>query len=234
MVEELVFNYCNNVDLIGRDCKKAIWIQKVSFYVFVIITFLAIMNCKTIGDFFSVVIFFGIIFKLIYNCCRNNIFNKIEKAILPRINWDEQKELKVLKGKKKRAKLIKEYDEIQKKWIKNYCHRKKINMFEKTVLIKQEVEKLYYNKEYKIVKPVIIFTLLMSAWEKLVDVLFVHENVWVNILSIFLMAYMIYIIGSEVEKEYRESKKIFNHIDKYMGKERLFDLLLYNAIIQKK
>lgn len=234
MIEEIVFNFEEHVDFIGKHCKKIINVQKAGFYIVAILIYIALLNYKDITSFLSILAFIVGIYLIIFFVCKNKLYKNIGDFVLKKINWQEKKELERLKGKKYRVTVMKKYDELQKKWIKNYCHRKKINSFQKTLLVKQEVEKLYSIKENRLVRPVLIFTFLFTIWEKVVDYIFENFETPLAVITIIFIIGIIYVIASMYEKEWKEMQLMFAKFDKYKGKERLINLLTYNAISQKK
>ena len=234
MIEELIYNFEQHVDFIGKHCKRIINVQKTSFFIAAILIYISLLIFKdTIYFFITFIILLGI-YLIIFLVCKNELYKKIGKFVFEKVNWQGKKELEHLKGKKYRVTVIKKYDELQKRWIKNYCYRKKINSFQKALLVKQEVEKFYSVKESRYVKPVLIFTLLFTIWEKIVDYIIKVFELPLDIITIIFIIGIIYFVASMYEKEWKDIQLMFGKLDKYKGKERLINLLTYNAIAQNK
>lgn len=234
MIEQLVHNYENHVDLINKYCKKYIVIQKVFLILEIIFLYIS-LKIKPDDDFqFGLVICLIVLYFLIHKFLNHKLFKRLYNLMSEKCNWKTKKEISQLKGKKYRIRVLAEYDRLQKRWINNYCHKKQINSFQKTMLVRDEIEKLYNSQKNKYVKPAIVFSLLLVLWEKGVELIFNHFDTNESIALIVFIVLMFYMLGNILEKDIRDTKKIFFGIDKYRGKNRLCDLIVYNAISQRK
>lgn len=234
MIEQLVFNYENQVDLINKYCKKYIVIQKIILILDFIFLSISIITNSSEAFQLELVICLITFYFLMHQFLDYKLFKKIFNLISEKCNWKTKKEISQLKGKKYRIRVLAEYDRLQKRWINNYCNKKRINTFQKTMLVRDEVEKLYNSQKNKYIKPAIVFSLLLVIWEKGVELIFNHFSMDESIAIIIFIVLIFYILGNILEKDIRDTNKMFFGIDRYRGKNRLCDLIVYNAISQKK
>lgn len=130
--------------------------------------------------------------------------------------------------------VYKKIDEFQKDWITKYCKKNKLNNIEKLNIIRQELKFVNESKTTRYINPLIIGTLLISAWEVTIERIVDKYGFWNMLLIAIVIIIGLSIFIGWIKKIYTEDKEFLLQYNYFSNIKRLEELVLYRILKCKK
>ena len=217
-MEKLIYQYNKNCNLTSKLANR-LWRIGQVIILLIFSTFYVLYKEFFIGFSISlisiIILYFICTYIEIVKICNKLQINLEKKKILNR-NY--------IKG------LYEKFDIFQKKWITNYCKQNQIDKIQKLNLLRDELEKKQDKSIIKYIDPIIIGTLLLSAWEILVQKMSEQFGTMNAIIICAMLAVILSIVIGWIRKEWQEQKDFMSIFNRFSGYNRLSNLLLYRIL----
>lgn len=142
--------------------------------------------------------------------------------------------LKIIFKKTKRKQIYNEMDKYQKNWTTCYCKKHKLNSIKKLEIIKDELNRKISNNNVKFLNPVIIGTLVLSAWNEIIPQMYKETELDFFVIAVIILAIIISILIGNFTAQYKKQCEFMKMYSKYHGNDRLNELLVYEMLRCKR
>ena len=212
-MEKLIKKYKEECDLLSKVPSR-LW--KIGL---IIITIGCLVYGYKIMNYIIACVLFIILGCTLYKICTDIELVDITKKLKLKYKYKE-----ISWNFKVRNEIYNYYDRYQKNWITKYCKKNRLDKIEKLKILREEL-----NKKHTVIKyidPVIIGTLLVAAWEILLQYMTENIGMWPAFLIAFFLVILISIATGWIIKECKENFEFFHEFDALSGYDRLQELLV--------